>query len=517
MRNSKGDDPLGPPRGAQLRRGAPPTSIVTITDAPLSIEDLVAVADGATVELAAPARARIEASRAVVDVALASGDAIYGVTTHVGHGKDVRLLEDELRRQQETLVMTHAGGIGPPLATRQVRAALVTRLNGMARGGSGASMSAADVLASMLNTGVHPVVPQMGSVGAGDLGQMAGIAQVAIGRGRAEYRGETMPGGEALRRAGITPLELEPKDGLALLSANSVSIGHGALVTHRATRIAEVADVSVALSMEATGGNPSIVHPAVALAKPFPGQAAVANHLRSLLTGSHLVERGGARSVQDPLSFRVAPQVHGALREYLDFTRRAVEIELNSASDNPLVSVADQALISNGNFHPMVFAIAFDALRVALAHVGQLSERRMSHLWDTFFQLLAAGPPPAEAPPPSHYGLALRYPAAAVFTELKQLAAPATLDAPPLDIGVEDHATSAPLSVRKTEAAVTLLEDLLTVELLLARDVLAALADQPRMGEGTRHALKLVSEVVATADPSPADIHQALRGRLADL
>jgi histidine ammonia-lyase len=493
-------------------------SMVTISDAPLSIEELVAVADGAPVELAAIARARIEASRAVVDLAMAGGEAIYGVTTQVGHGRDVRLSDDELRRQQETLVMTHAGGIGPPLATRKVRASLAARLNGIARGGSGASLAAADALVSMLNAGVHPLVPEAGSVGAGDLGQLAGMAQVAIGVGRAEYRGETMPAGEALRRAGIRPLALGPKDGLALLSANSVSIGHGALVARQVARIAEVADVSVALSMEAIGGNPSIVHPAVALAKPFPGQAAAADHIRSLLAGSHVVDRGGARSVQDPLSFRVAPQVHGALREYLDFARRAVDIELNSPSDNPLVSVAEQALISNGNFHPMVFAIAFDALRIALAHVGQLSERRMSHLWDTYFQLIAAAPPaPAETPPPPLYGLSLRYPAAAVFTELKQLAAPATLDAPPLDTGVEDHATSAPLSVRKTEAALTLLEDILAIELLLARDVLAAFADQPRMGEGTGHALKLVSDVVATADPSPAEVHQALRSQLADL
>ncbi len=493
-------------------------SMVTISDAPLSIEELVAVADGAPVELAAIARARIEASRAVVDIAMAGGEAIYGVTTQVGHARDVRLSEDELRRQQETLVMTHAGGIGPPLATRKVRAALVARLNGIARGGSGASLAAADALVSMLNAGVHPLVPEAGSVGAGDLGQLAGMAQVAIGVGRAEYRGETMPAGEALRRAGIRPLVLGPKDGLALLSANSVSIGHGALVARQVARIAEVADVSVALSMEAIGGNPSIVHPAVALAKPFPGQAAAADHIRSLLAGSHVVDRGGARSVQDPLSFRVAPQVHGALREYLDFARRAVDIELNSPSDNPLVSVAEQALISNGNFHPMVFAIAFDALRIALAHVGQLSERRMSHLWDTYFQLIAAAaPPPAETSPPPLYGLSLRYPAAAVFTELKQLAAPATLDAPPLDTGVEDHATSAPLSVRKTEAALTLLEDVLAIELLLARDVLAAFADQPRMGEGTGHALKLVSDVVATADPSPAEVQQALRSQLADL
>ena len=493
-------------------------STVTITDAPLSIEELLAVADGAPVELAPAARAAIQAGRAVVDKALASGDAVYGLTTQVGHGKDVRLSDDQLRRQQETLVMTHAGGVGAPLPTRQVRAALAARLNGIARGGSGASLAAAEVLASMLNAGVHPVVPGRASVGAGDIAQMAGVAQVAIGRGRAEHGGETMPGGEALRRAGIAPLVLEAKDGLALFSANSISIGHAGLVVDRAARAAGAADVAAALSMEATGGNPSIVLPAVARAKPFPGQVEAADHLRGTLAGSHLLERGAAHSVQDPLSFRVVPQVHGALREYVAFARRAVEIELNAASDNPLVSLPEQALISNGNFHPMVLAIAFDALRVAIAHVGQLSERRMSHLWDRYFQLMeAAGPPPAEAPPPPSYGLQLRYPAAAVYPELKQLAAPATLDAPPLDIGVEDHGTSAPLSVGKTDSALALLDDLLAVELLLAHDVLAATPDRPTMGTGTGHALGLVAEAIAAADPSPAEVHQAVAARLPGL
>ena len=493
-------------------------STVTITDAPLSIEELLAVADGAPVQLAPAARATIQAGRAVVDKVLASGDAVYGLTTQVGHGKDVRLSDDQLRRQQETLVMTHAGGVGAPLPTRQVRAALAARLNGIARGGSGASLAAAEVLASMLNAGVHPVVPERASVGAGDIAQMAGVAQVAIGRGRAEYRGETMPGGEALRRAGIAPLVLEAKDGLALFSANSISIGHAGLVVDRAARAAGAADVAAALSMEATGGNPSIVLPAVARAKPFPGQIEAADHLRGTLAGSHLLERGAAQSVQDPLSFRVVPQVHGALREYLAVARRAVEIELNAASDNPLVSLPEQALISNGNFHPMVLAIAFDALRVAIAHVGQLSERRMSHLWDRYFQLMeAAGPPPAEAPPPPSYGLQLRYPAAAVYPELKQLAAPATLDAPPLDIGVEDHGTSAPLSVGKADSALALLDDLLAIELLLAHDVLAATPDRPAMGTGTGHALELVAEAIATADPSPAEVHQAVAARLPGL
>jgi histidine ammonia-lyase len=482
---------------------------VTITGAPLAIEDLLAVVDGARVELDDGTRGRIAAGRAVVDRALAGGEAVYGLTTQVGHGKDTRLTEEEIQGEQRFLVESHGGGIGPPLPAMIVRAALAVRLNGIARGGSGASVAAAEILAAMLNAGVHPVVAETASIGAADIGQMAGLAQVAIGLGRAEYRGEVVSGGEALRRAGITPLVLGGKDGLALISANGVSVGQAALVAARAARVAEAADVAAALSMEATGANVSVLQPAVGRAKPIPGQIAAADHLRALLAGSPLLEPGGARSVQDALSFRVVPQVHGALREYVTAARSAVTAELNAAADNPLVSVPDQALISNGNFQPVVLAIAHDALRIALAQVGQLSERRMSHLWEAFFFRQRAGGPPPAVP----YGLQLRYPAAAVFTELKQLAAPASLDTPPLDLGVEDHGTSAPLSVRKADAALGLLEDLLAAELLLARDVLAAAPAGPVLGAGTGAALRTVEQAIAAAGPYPDAVHRALRER----
>jgi histidine ammonia-lyase len=487
-------------------------STVTITEDQLALEDLLAIVDGAQVELTDGVRAAIAASRAVVDAALARNDAVYGLTTQVGHGKDARLSEDEIRREQMFLVVTHNGGVGPPLPTRQVRAALAVRLNGIARGGSGASPEAAETLAAMLNAGVHPIVPEIGSVGAGDLGPMAGMAQVAIGMGIAEYQGEVVSGGEALERAGIMPLVLSGKDGLALVSANGVSIGHAALVVARAERVAEAADLAATVSMEATAANPSIVHPAVGRAKPIPGQIAAADHIRELMSGSGLLEAGAARSVQDALSFRVVPQVHGALREYIAFARNAVTVELNASDDNPLVSVTDQTMISNGNFHPMVLALACDALRIALAQVGQLSERRMSHLWNGFMQQLS-GLPPTGAPF-ALYGLQLRYAAAAVFTELKQLAAPATLDTPPLDLGVEDHHTGAPLSVRKTDAALGLLEDILAIELMLARDLLSLAPTRPVLGTGPDAALRMVEDAIIAAEARPDAVHKAVRDRL---
>jgi histidine ammonia-lyase len=347
---------------------------VTISQAPLSIEELLEVAHGAPVELGPDARALIGASRAVVDAALASGRPVYGLNTGVGHMKDVRLPEEEVRRLQQMLIMTHAGGVGPPLETELVRAAMAVRLNGIARGGSGASVAAAEVLAAMLNAGVHPVVPAISSVGAGDLGQMACVAVVATGMGWAEHQGELLPGAQALARAGIQPLVLQPKDGLALMSANGVSIGHGAMVLARAAEVARVADVAAALSLEATGGNPSVTLPVVGQAKPFPGQIDACRSIREALAGSHLLlDQDATHSIQDPISFRVAPQVHGALREFMVFARRAVEVELNSRSDNPLVAIDEQAMVHNGNFHPIMLALAFDALRGSLSPTSDSS------------------------------------------------------------------------------------------------------------------------------------------------
>jgi histidine ammonia-lyase len=510
---------------------------VMIGEDPMTIEELVSVARGAPVRLTPEARSLIRASRSVVEDVLATGEPVYGLNTGVGHMKDVRLPDEELRRSQELLLVTHAGGIGPPASTKVVRAAMVTRLSGIARGGSGATEAAADVLAGMLNSGVHPVVPAEGSVGAGDLGQMAAIGLVAIGRGLAEQAGEVLPGAEALRRAGVEPLVLQPKDGLTLVSANGVSIGHGALVVIRADDLAVVADVAVALSMEAIGGNPSVTLPSVGAAKPYPGQIQACRSIRAALAGSFLLEPGAPRSVQDPLSFRVAPQVHGALREFIASTRRAVETELNSMSDNPLVDLESRTMVHNGNFHPMVLALAFDGLRVAVAHAGQVSERRISHLWDSFFENLArrgrpggwgpggpgprgSGPGGGDSPPgaamPEFMGVTLRYAAAALVAELKQLASPATLDVPSLDIGVEDHATGAPLSVRKAKTSLEVLGGILAIELLLARDVLSILPARPPLGEGTAAVFRVIEEALATdlPDRSPATVHRAMQAQI---
>jgi histidine ammonia-lyase len=483
----------------------------------MRITELLGVADGARIELDPEVVDVIKDSRSVVESVLASGRAVYGLNMGLGHMKDTRLPAEQLRELQESMVDGHTGAIGPPLPTRVVRAAMAARVNGFARGGAGASLACAETYVAMLNAGVHPVVAGFGSVGASDLAQMAAIAQVAIGHGEAELKGETMPGREALRRAGIPTLRLEPKDGIALISANGISVGHGAVVVARAMEALELADLTAALSLEAMSGNTSPFEAVVAAAKRVRGQVRVSDHMRGLLQQSGLFDDDPSRSVQDALSFRVVPQVHGALWEFVELARKSVEAELNAMTDNPLVSREERRMISNGNFHPMALGLSFDALRPALAHAGQLSERRMNHLWATTFAKPAVSTSDANrsvwGSAGDRRGVSLGYSAAAASAELRQLAGPATLDIAPLDLGIEDHASGAPLSVRRTEAALERLDDILAVELLIARDLLMSGAPARRLGLGSAAVLETVNSALKGLGPevSSGDFHATVR------
>jgi histidine ammonia-lyase len=482
------------------------------------IAELLEIADGRPLALDDKAVAVIEDSRAVVDAALASGRPVYGLNTGLGHMKDTRLPGDRIRAFQEAMVEGHTGAIGPPLPARIVRAAMAARVNGIARGGAGASLACAETLVAMLNAGVHPVVPSAGSVGASDLAQLAAIALVALGRGEAELGGETFQGGEALRRAGIPTLRLEAKDGLALMSANGIAVGHGAIVISRAMKALELANVAAVLSLEAISGNVSPFEEAVAAAKGVRGQVEVSAHVRALIAESHILADDTSKTVQDALSFRVVPQVHGALWEFIELAKRSVETELNAMTDNPLASRAERRMISNGNFHPMMLALAFDALRPALAHAGQLSDRRMSHLWAATFANPAAWPSEANrsvwGSGDGVWGASLRYAAAAASAELRQLAAPASLDISPLDLGIEDHTTGAPLSVKRTEAALDRLDDVLAVELLMARDLLVSERETHALGVGASATLEGVNRVLDELGPtsSAGKFHSAVLG-----
>jgi histidine ammonia-lyase len=474
---------------------------IEVSAAPLALADLVRVARGARIELTADATRRIEDARAVVEEALAGPALVYGLNTGLGHLRNERLSTEDLVDYQDAIIQSHAGGFGPPLASEVVRCAMAVRVIGITRGGSGASPTVARTLVAMLNAGVHPVVPTFGSVGASDLMHMAAIAEVALGRGSAEVQDQVMPGGKALANAGIDPLVLAPKDGLAFVSANGVSIGWAALVVDQAATLLAAADAVLAVSLEAVGGNTSIIDPAVAAAKGIDGQRATAERLSRLLAGSRLCSRDTTSSVQDPLSFRVGPQVHGAAREFVALLAHATETELNASDDNPLVVVAEKRLISNGNFHPVVLALSLDALRPAVAHVGQLSDRRMNHIWERAFRAPDSALPSGIRRMTRHgRGMFHRYAAASRSALLRTLAGPTSLDIGPLDNAVEDHATNATEAARLTSEALEVLADILAVELLMSRALL--IDDDPRqkLGTGTRLVVQAVDRALADID-----------------
>jgi histidine ammonia-lyase len=492
--------------------------IVRLTTEGLAAEDVGRIARGATLELAPEVLQRVRASRAVVERALERGQPVYGLNTGLGSRRDRPVSPEDLDRYQVQMVMDHAGGVGEPLADEDVRAIMAARVAGISRGGSGAHPGALETLVAMLNAGVHPVVPSVGSVGASDLMHMAAIAMVVMGRGQARLEDRAMPGGEALARAAIAPHRLRPKDGLALISGNGVSIGLGALAALAAERTAVLADVAGALTLEAIAGNPGPFDEEAARAKPLPGQITAAAHLRELLSGGDLSGGEPPHSVQDPLSFRVMPQVHGALRDQVAAVLAAVELELNAIDDSPLVSIDRDRLLSTGNFHPMGLALAFESLRVALAHLGMLSERRMNKLvtalyGEASFEFGAQRPGRYSVP-----GFVI-YSAAALLSELKQLASPVTLDCPPLDLDVEDHATLAPQAVMLARRGLLVLETILAIEVLVA---ISALDDKPRLpvlGRGTRPAYDAVRTALEPleSDASTAGVVETVRRRLLEI
>jgi histidine ammonia-lyase len=495
--------------------GAP--GVVRLASEGLAVADVGRLARGATLELAPDVAERVRASRAVVERVLERGDLIYGLNTGLGSRRDRPVSREDLDRYQVQMVLDHAGGVGDPLDDEDVRAIMVARIAGIARGGSGAHPGALDTLVAMLNAGVHPVVPAVGSVGASDLMHMAAIATVVMGRGQARLEGRAMPGGEALARAAIAPHRLRPKDGLALVSGNGASIGLGALAALAAERTAPLADMAGALTLEAIAGNPGPFDEEAARAKPLPGQIAAAAHLRELLAGGDLASRP-ARSVQDALSFRVLPQVHGALRDQLTAVRAAVEVELNAIDDSPLVSIERDRLLSTGNFHPMGLALAFESLRVALAHVGMLSERRMNKLLTALYGESSFG---FGVGRPGGYSVPAyaSYSAAALVSELKRLAAPVTLDCPPLDLDVEDHATLAPQAVMLARRALLVLETILAIEVLVAIATLDAQPRLPVLGRGTRPVYDAVRATLEPLEPdaSTAVVVETVRRRLLEI
>ena len=374
------------------------TDPIVLTGADLSIADVEAAArHGAPVRLDDAARGRMQEARDVIEALVAEGAVVYGVTTGFGDLATTFIEPSQAGQLQENLLMSHAAGVGPPFSREVVRAMLLLRANTLALGHSGCRPLLVDRLLAFLEKGIHPVVPEQGSLGAsGDLAPLAHLALPLIGRGEVEMGGRVLPAGEALAAAGLDPLELQAKEGLALLNGTQMMGALAALFLADADRLVRTASVAAAQSVEALLGTDVAFAAAYQLARPHPGQLAVAAEMRHLLRDSGLQQahHGSTHKVQDPYSLRCVPQVHGAVRDALDQLRRVLDIELNSATDNPLVfpggGVVDPGaiatgggqVISGGNFHGEPLALALDYAKLAIAELGSISERRMALLVD---------------------------------------------------------------------------------------------------------------------------------------
>jgi len=434
----------------------------------LTIEQVEAVArHGAPATLARTARDRMTASRAGIEARIAAGEVIYGVNTGFGRLADVRIPADQLAQLQRNLLRSHACGVGEPFPEDAVRAMLLLRANVLAGGYAGARPVVAERLLDLLNAGVHPVVPSQGSVGAsGDLAPLAHLALVLIGEGEATYQGDRLAAGEALARAGLTRLELAPKEGLALINGTQVMTAVGALALAAAERLTAAADVVAALAVDAMEGSDTAFIREIHEARPHPGQLASARNLLALMDGSEIRSAHDACSrVQDAYSLRCTPQVHGAARDALAHLREKLAIEINAATDNPMV-LPDGRVVSGGNFHGAGVAAAFDYAAIALTGLASISERRSARLVTPEQSYLPAFL--VEASGLNSGFMMAQVTAAALVSECKTLAHPASVDSIPTSGGREDHVSMGTWAARKLAEVVRCLRHVLAIELLEA-------------------------------------------------
>lgn len=439
----------------------------------LTLEQIAAIAFGDEhVEVAPSARSRITASRKVIEQIVARDAVIYGVNTGFGKLSDVSVPKDELRQLQLNLVRSHACGIGDPLSEPEVRAMMLLRANVLTLGFSGIRCDVIESLCEMLNCRVHPVVPEKGSVGAsGDLAPLAHLALSVIGEGEVFFEGQRMPTAEALQRAKLKPIELEAKEGLALLNGTQAMHAVGGLALLRGHRHTRIADVSGAMSLEALKGTPVAFDPRLQEARPHPGQKAAAEHLFSLLKDSEIRQShlNDDPRVQDAYSLRCMPQVHGAARGALAHCEDVLLIESASATDNPLVFADSGEVISGGNFHGAPLAFAFDYAAIALADLMSISERRVDRLVNPD---KSEGLPAFLAQRPGvESGFMIAHVAgASLVNEARVLAHPASVDNITTSGGKEDHVSMGMTSALKLRAIVDLLENLIAIELLAAAE-----------------------------------------------
>ena len=461
----------------------------------LTIDDVINVArNGYNVELTEGAIVKINIARKVVEDFVEKEEVIYGITTGFGKFEDVHISQNDTKELQRNLIVSHACGVGKPFDDETVRAIMLLRASALSIGNSGIRLSTLKSLIDMINKGVYPVIPEKGSLGAsGDLAPLSHMVLVLIGLGDATYKGQKMSGKEAMDKAGIEIVELTSKEGLALINGTQVMTAVGCLTVYDSIKLIKLADVSAALTVEALRGITDAYDPRIHKVRPHKGQLATASNLLTILEGSELTTRQGDLRNQDAYSLRCIPQIHGASKDAIEYVLEKVNIEINSVTDNPIILPEANLAFSGGNFHGQPMALPFDFLAIALSEIANSSERRIERLVNPQLNDLPAFLTPKGG---LHSGFMIaQYAAAALVSENKILAHPASVDSIPSSANQEDHVSMGTIAARKAREILFNVENVITIELLAAAQGVD-FRDPSKLGKGSKVAYDKVRSVV---------------------
>ncbi|MEM3731779.1 MAG: histidine ammonia-lyase [Candidatus Bathyarchaeia archaeon] len=477
---------------------------IQINGETLTIEDVVKVAREKTrVALSEEAKRRVKKSREILEKLVRENRVIYGLNTGFGALSDKKILPEEEKQLQINLIRSHSTGVGKSLPTDVVRATMLLRANTLAKGYSGIKLETLETLVEMLNKGVHPIIPEKGSVGAsGDLPPLSHMTLALIGEGKAEYKGQIMSGREAMEKAGIKPVQLDFKEGIALNNGTQIMTAIAALSVYDAEKLIKTAEIAAALTLEALQGIAEALNEKIHSVRPHEGQITTANNIRKLVSGSKLIQTGEEalskrRLPHDPYSLRCIPQVLGAARDAINFVKKIVEVEINSATDNPLIFPEDETCISGGNFHGQPISMAMDFLGIALTMVGNMSERRIARLLD---EKLNNGLPAFLIHPSAKAGLnsglmTIQYTAAALASENKVLSHPSCVDSIPTSANFEDFVSMGVTAAQKAKQILENVEYIIAIELICAAQAID-LREPEKLGKGTKKAYMELRKVV---------------------
>ncbi|GAU77380.1 histidine ammonia-lyase [Fusibacter sp. 3D3] len=468
---------------------------VMIDGKSLTIEDIINVSrKNFKIQITEDALVKVDKARKLVDYFVDEKKVVYGITTGFGKFSDVVISKEETTDLQTNLIISHACGVGTPFTEDVSRAIMLLRVNNLAKGHSGVRRVTLNTLVEMINRGVHPLIPEKGSLGAsGDLAPLAHMVLVMLGLGEAIYQGEKLSGADAMKKAGIETIVLTSKEGLALINGTQVMTAVGTLVTYEAVQLLKLSDISTSLTVEALKGITDAYDPRLHQVRPHLGQIKTAENLLNILKGSKLTTKQGEIRVQDAYTLRCVPQIHGASKDAVQYVVDKINIEINAVTDNPIIFPDDEVAFSGGNFHGQPMALPFDFLGIALSEIANVSERRIERLVNPQLSGLPAFLTPHGG---LHSGFMIaQYAAAALVSENKILAHPASVDSIPSSANQEDHVSMGTIAARKAREILFNAQNVVAIELLAAAQAID-FDDASKLGAGSRAAYDVIRREV---------------------